>query len=50
MLRFLYWATQENGTQINFIDERLFAEGDTIYYREEKVTIFAEKQYKREVF
>ena len=39
MLRFLYWATKENGQQINFIDERLFAEGDTIYYKGEKVTI-----------
>ena len=37
MLRFLYWATKENGKQINFIDERLFSEGDTIYYKGEKV-------------
>ena len=39
MLRFLYWATNNNGKQINFIDERLFEEGEVIFYKGEQVTI-----------
>ena len=39
MLRFLYWATDNNGKQINFIDERLFEEGEVIFYKGEQVTI-----------
>ena len=39
MLRFLYWATSNNGKQINFIDERLFEEGEVIFYKGEQVTI-----------
>lgn len=39
MLRFLYWATKENGEAVNFISENLYEEGEKVLYKEELVTI-----------
>lgn len=38
-MRFLYWATAENGAKVNFISENFFEEGAVIDYKGVKVTI-----------
>ena len=38
-MRFLYWATAENGAKVNFISENFFEEGAVIDYEGVKVTI-----------
>ena len=38
-MRFLYWATAENGVKVNFISENLYEEGTTVDYNGVIVTI-----------
>jgi hypothetical protein len=38
-MRFLYWATAENGVKVNFISENFFEEGAVVDYKGVKVTI-----------
>ena len=38
-MRFLYWATAENGVKVNFISENFYEEGTTIDYKGVMVTI-----------
>jgi hypothetical protein len=38
-MRFLYWATAENGVKVNFISENFYEEGTTVDYNGVMVTI-----------
>jgi hypothetical protein len=38
-MRFLYWATAENGVKVNFISENFYEEGTTVDYNDVMVTI-----------
>lgn len=38
-MRFLYWATAENGVKVNFISENFYEEGTTADYNGVMVTI-----------
>ena len=32
MVRFLYWATTENGVKVNFMSEKFYGEGSVVDY------------------
>ena len=38
-MRFLYWATAENGVKVNFMSENFYEEGTTVDYNGIMVTI-----------